>query len=302
MERANARIIAATNRDLEAEAVTGGMFREDLFYRLNIVSITMPPLRERVEDIGSLVKEFTAHFCIKHRRRLKKFKPEVLSLFQTLRWPGNVRQLRNLVERLVVTVPHSAVSLGDLPASMHQRKRESHLMVIQPGMTLAQVEAELIRQTLLKVTSNREEAARALGISRRTLQYKIQRYHPRRYLKVAVDQRAALLRTSSAARVAGGAAFDSHFLEAYAEVLLGSLFTHVEDGCHVSVALALRDPGEDFCLAWCETVGALERLEVGEVGLEACLRCGVNLALDDQWTASAGFAQRSAGPRDSPVW
>ena len=176
IERANARIIAATNKDLEAEAVTGGTFREDLFYRLNIVSVTMPPLRERAEDIAPLVKSFTDHFCTKHRRRPKKFKAEVLSLFQTLRWPGNVRQLRNLVERLVVTVPHAAIGLDDLPPAMHQGRREPQAIAIQPGMTLAQVEAELIRQTLLKVTSNREEAAQALGISRRALQYKIQRY------------------------------------------------------------------------------------------------------------------------------
>lgn len=176
IERANARIIAATNKDLEAEAVTGGAFREDLFYRLNIVSVMMPPLRERVEDIAPLVKSFTEHFCTKHHRRPKKFKPEVLGLFQTLRWPGNVRQLRNLVERLVVTVPHAAIGLDDLPPAMHQGRREPHAIAIQPGMTLAQVEAELIRQTLLKVTSNREEAAKALGISRRALQYKIQRY------------------------------------------------------------------------------------------------------------------------------
>jgi DNA-binding NtrC family response regulator len=176
VERANARIIAATNKDLEAEAVTGGTFREDLFYRLNIVSVVMPPLRERGEDIAPLVKSFTDHFCTKHHRQLKKFKPEVLSLFQILRWPGNVRQLRNLVERLVVTVPHATICLDDLPPSMHQSKCESHAITIQPGMTIAQIEAELIRQTLLKVTSNREEAAKIIGISRRALQYKIQIY------------------------------------------------------------------------------------------------------------------------------
>ncbi|MDI1313831.1 sigma-54 dependent transcriptional regulator [Prosthecobacter sp.] len=176
VERATARIIAATNLDLEAEAVSGGRFREDLFYRLNIVSIHMPPLRERTEDIAPLVKSFTEHFCTKHRRRVKHFGSEVISLFQTLRWPGNVRQLRNLVERLVVTVPHATISLADLPPALHQGRREPHAITIQPGMTLAQLEAELIRQTLLKVTSNREAAAAALGISRRALQYKIKRY------------------------------------------------------------------------------------------------------------------------------
>lgn len=176
LERANVRIIAATNKDLEAEAMSGGRFRDDLFYRLNIISILMPPLRERAEDIAPLVESFTGHFCAKHRRRPKKFGTEVIGLFQTLRWPGNVRQLRNLVERLVVTVPHATIGLNDLPSSLFQGKNEPPAITIQPGMTLAQVEAELIRQTLLKVTSNREEAARALGISRRSLQYKIRSY------------------------------------------------------------------------------------------------------------------------------
>ena len=176
MERADVRIIAATNKDLEAEAVSGGRFREDLFYRLNIVSIRMPPLRERAEDIAPLVKSFAEHFCTKHRRRLKKFSNEVVLLLQTLRWPGNVRQLRNLVERLVVTVPRSTIGLHDLPPAVLQSKGAHQDVAIRAGMTLAQVEAELIRQTLLKVTSNRAEAAVQLGISRRTLQYKIVRY------------------------------------------------------------------------------------------------------------------------------
>ena len=175
MERADVRIIAATNKELEAESMDG-RFREDLFYRLNIVFIRLPPLRERAEDIGPLVTSFTEHFCAKHRRRLKKFHPEVIGLFQTLRWPGNVRQLRNLVERLVVTIPHTAIGIEDLPATLRQSAGGKDSFVIEAGMTLAQVEAELIRQTLLKVTSNREEAAKRLGISRRALQYKIQRY------------------------------------------------------------------------------------------------------------------------------
>jgi DNA-binding NtrC family response regulator len=173
VERADARIVAATNKNLEAEEVK---FREDLFYRLNIVTIHIPPLRERVEDIPTLVQSFAEHFCAKHRRRQKKFSREVIAFFQTLRWPGNVRQLRNLVERLVVTIPRSAVEMADLPAGLVDASRPNKTFVIQSGMTLAQVEAELIRQTLLKVTSNRAEAAERLGISRRALQYKIARY------------------------------------------------------------------------------------------------------------------------------
>ena len=175
IERADARIVAASNKNLEAEGLNG-KFREDLFYRLNIVTIHIPPLRERAEDIPTLVKSFAEHFCAKHRRRQKKFSREVVALFQTLRWPGNVRQLRNIIERSVVTVPRNVIEMNDLPAALVQSTRPDQAFTIQPGMSLAQVEAELIRQTLLKVTSNRAEAAERLGISRRALQYKIARY------------------------------------------------------------------------------------------------------------------------------
>lgn len=173
--RANVRIIAASNHPLE-EMSMNGKFREDLFYRLNIVVIDLPPLRERAEDIAPLAESFAKHFCAKHRRRQKKFSREVVSLFQTLPWPGNVRQLRNIVERLVVTVPGNTLNPQDLPEALIQTPRPDQAFVLQPGMTLARIEAELIRQTLLKVTSNREQAARQLGISRRALQYKIKRY------------------------------------------------------------------------------------------------------------------------------
>lgn len=174
VEHADARIIAATNKPLEVASMNGG-FREDLFYRLNIVTITVPPLRERAEDIPQLMKSFTEHFCAKHRKR-KRFSSEVANFFQTLPWPGNVRQLRNIIERLVVTVAGPTIGMGDLPDSLVRAVRPDQTFSVRPGMTIAQVEAELIRQTLLKVTSNREEAARMLGISRRSLQYKLKEY------------------------------------------------------------------------------------------------------------------------------
>lgn len=175
VERADARIIAATNKNLEAAGMNG-RFREDLYYRLNIITIHVPPLRERAEDTPTLVKSFAEHFCAKHRRRQKKFSREVVAFFQTLRWPGNVRQLRNIIERLVVTIPRNVIEMDDLPAALVQSTKPDQIFTIQPGMSLAQVEAELIRQTLLKVTSNRVDAAARLGISRRALQYKIRRY------------------------------------------------------------------------------------------------------------------------------
>jgi DNA-binding NtrC family response regulator len=175
VERADARIIAASNKSLEAESMNG-RFREDLLYRLNVVTVHLPPLRERAEDIPQLVKSFTEHYCAKHRRQKKRFSLEVVGVFRTLSWPGNVRQLRNIVERLVVTIPRQTISIEDLPPALISSGRPDRTFSIKPGMSLAQVEAELIRQTLANVTSNRAGAAKKLGISRRALQYKIKRY------------------------------------------------------------------------------------------------------------------------------
>ena len=191
VERADARIVAASNKNLEAEGTTG-RFREDLFYRLNIVTIQIPPLRERAEDIPDLVQSFGQHFCAKHRRRQKRFSRDVIAFFQTLRWPGNVRQLRNLIERLIVTVPRNLIEIEDLPRTLVQSSKPDQTFTIHPGLSLAQVEAELIRQTLLKVTSNRAEAAERLGISRRALQYKIVRYGLDRLPKVLSRRQAVI--------------------------------------------------------------------------------------------------------------
>src|SRR5215469_12162404 len=185
IERADARTIAATNKSLETESMNG-RFREDLLYRLNVVTIYLPPLRERAEDIPQLVESFAQHFCAKHRRN-KRFLPEVVRIFQTLPWPGNVRQLRNVVERLIVTVPRPNIGVGDLPPPLLCSTRSKPVFSIRPGMSLAQVEAELIRQTLITVTSNRAEAARTLGISRRALQYKIKRFGLVGFNKRATD-------------------------------------------------------------------------------------------------------------------
>jgi DNA-binding NtrC family response regulator len=175
VERADARIVGATNKSLEGESMSG-RFREDLLYRLNVVTIQVPPLRERAEDIPQLAKSFAEHYCAKHQRRNKRFSSELVNLFQTLPWPGNVRQLRNIVERLVVTIPRQTIGIEDLPPALVHSVRPQRNFSVRPGMSLAQVEAELIRQTLINVTSNRTEAAEKLGISRRALQYKIKRY------------------------------------------------------------------------------------------------------------------------------
>jgi DNA-binding NtrC family response regulator len=173
--RVNVRLIAATNKKLQ-DAVAAGRFREDLFYRLQIVPITVAPLRERAEDIPLLVESFLWHFGVKHKRRGKRLSPEALRLVQRFPWPGNVRQLRNVVERLVVTGRAATIEVADLPDFLQAHDQTAPQFALRPGMTIAEAEKLLIRQTLTHITSNREEAARQLGISRRSLQYKLKQY------------------------------------------------------------------------------------------------------------------------------
>jgi DNA-binding NtrC family response regulator len=173
--RVSVRIIAATNKNLQAAAAEGA-FREDLLYRLQIVPIHMPPLRERPEDIPLLVENFFEQFCAKHQRRRKRMSAEALQTCQQFPWPGNVRQLRNVVERVVITCRESTVGVEHLPDFLREHERTTAEFTVRAGWTLAQVERLLIKQTLAQVTSNREQAAKLLGISRRSLQYKLKEY------------------------------------------------------------------------------------------------------------------------------
>ena len=173
--RVNVRIITATNKKLQT-AVADGKFREDLFYRLQIVPIVVPPLRERAEDIPLLIDSFFEHFTTKHKRRRKRMSAGALQICQRFPWPGNVRQLRNTIERLVITCRESVVGAEQLPDFLREYDQQATTFTVRPGMPLAEVEKLLIRQTLTHVTSNRAEAAKALGISRRALQYKLKHY------------------------------------------------------------------------------------------------------------------------------
>jgi len=172
--RADVRIVAATNRRLLRLAQEGS-FREDVLFRLNIVELDLPPLRERPEDIPALVHAFNAHFAARHGRKRKVFAPEFLTALAAQRWPGNIRQLRNLIERLVVTVRTSEIGPGHAPAPPAGAAAGgvTDLFTVAAGASVAEVELQLIRETLARVTSNRREAARILGLSPRALAYKI---------------------------------------------------------------------------------------------------------------------------------
>src|SRR5262249_45653421 len=111
--RVDARVVAATNKDLQAE-IRGGRFREDLYFRLNVIPIAVPPLRERQEDIPLLAEHFMAEFAREYGRRIKAFERGAIGALQRYPWPGNVRELRNTIERLIIMVPGDRITAGDV--------------------------------------------------------------------------------------------------------------------------------------------------------------------------------------------
>ena len=176
VHRADVRIIAATNRNLEDAVATGG-FRQDLYYRLNVIPIDIPPLRQRREDIPVLVEMCLDETCRAQNKPPKKISPEAMEGLIVYDWPGNVRQLRNLLQRLVVTTPVAVILPEHLPGPLGALADGPGQFSMALGSSLQEVEAELIRQTLQRLTGNRREAAAILGISVRALQYKIKRYN-----------------------------------------------------------------------------------------------------------------------------
>jgi DNA-binding NtrC family response regulator len=173
--KVDTRIVAATNRNLE-QAVKDGDFREDLYYRLNVVPIHLPTLRERGNDIPLLADRFMNEFSVQHHRKPKEISRHAMRLLRLYAWPGNIRQLRNLIERLVVTVKDPAIEPEHLPEEIQASSEDVHTMVVSLGSSLEDIEREAIRRTLTEVTNHREKAAKVLGISLRALQYKIKQY------------------------------------------------------------------------------------------------------------------------------
>lgn len=180
------RLIAATNRDLRA-MVQEGTFREDLYYRLHVIPITIPPVRSRKDDIVPLCLHFLEYFCKKYDLK-KSFSDRVLEEVQQYDWPGNVREIRNFVERMVVMTPPAAVMISSIPSGMlndtpadTERGAAEPLPGTVPPVPGARSAAALDRETVLSALAacggNRGKTAEYLGISRRYLQYKIREYH-----------------------------------------------------------------------------------------------------------------------------
>jgi two-component system NtrC family response regulator len=179
--RVDVRIIAATNKDLKEE-VDEGRFREDLYYRLNVVHIQAPPLRERRDDIPFLVAHFVDKFGAKLGRSIQTVDPEVMSSFYQYSWPGNVRELENVIERALVLCHGESITSEDIPPEIRESPEIEEgidtLISWERGLpdTLEAIEERMIRQALKKSDNVQAQAAKILGISRSNLQYKMKKY------------------------------------------------------------------------------------------------------------------------------
>jgi len=175
------RIIAATNKDLKEE-VEGGRFRDDLFFRLNVVRIDVPPLRDRRSDIPFLVAHFLSKFAEKLGRDISDVDPEVMQALYRYSWPGNVRELENVVERAVVMCRGRSIVPDDLPPEIRETPEIEDgldkLISWERGLaeTLEAIEERMIRQALKRAENVQAQAAKMLGVSRSNLQYKMKKY------------------------------------------------------------------------------------------------------------------------------
>jgi len=174
--KVDVRIIAATNRDLEQE-VKEGRFREDLYYRLNVVMLTVPPLRDRGGDIPELVNHFVEKFARKNRKEVSSIAPDCMELLAHYPWPGNVRELENAIERGVILMRGDQLSIKSLPLSIQKFGNEGRKKGSMGNpSSLHEAEKVMILKTLEETGGNKSEAARRLGITRKTLQNKLQKY------------------------------------------------------------------------------------------------------------------------------
>jgi DNA-binding NtrC family response regulator len=174
----DARVIAATNRELAA-AVAAGTFRNDLFYRLNVFPIPMPPLRQRREDIPILVEYFAARYAARFGKRFESIEKSSMERILDYAWPGNVRELQNVIERCVVLADGPRIELNDLPVDVllpDHRARVRDAAALPLNEATEEFERQIVLRVLERVRWNRSEAARILGIHRNSLKVKLVRW------------------------------------------------------------------------------------------------------------------------------
>ncbi len=171
--KVDVRLIAATNRDLR-EALEQGTFREDLYYRLNVVPIDIAPLRERKEDIPDLVSLFTARFAGDSGKAIEGVSPDAMQVLMSHHWPGNVRELQNIIERACALAKGRVLEVADIHLDARAAKTANGADIFLPeGMTLEQWEDEMIQEALRRANGNKSQAARLLGLSRNALRYRL---------------------------------------------------------------------------------------------------------------------------------
>ncbi len=169
------RVIAASNKDL-LEEVRRGRFRDDLFYRLDVLHVVLPPLRERHGEIPLLLNHFIAQVCSAFQKEIRGIAPECIACLEAYPWPGNVRELKNVVQRAVVMCTGDILEPEHLPQRLQSARQDDVVMPLRVGLSLAEVEREVIIRTLDYVGQNRTRASEVLGISRRALYNKLRRY------------------------------------------------------------------------------------------------------------------------------
>src|SRR5512143_58816 len=173
--RVDFRLICATNADIDT-ALRDGKLREDLYFRINTITLRVPPLRERTEDIPLLCEHFREKYNKRHDRNLKAITPDAYHLLIRHRWPGNVRELENIIERGVLVSKGSEITVNDLPESLRTENATTTEFVIPPHRTLAEIEKMAILQTLQRTNWNKQEAAQILGLYRPTLYSKMKKH------------------------------------------------------------------------------------------------------------------------------
>ena len=173
--RVDVRVIAATNRDLEEAVKTGG-FREDLYYRLNVMQITMPSLREHPSDVPLLISHYVSVFNREFRKNIKGVAPEALNLLKAYRWPGNIRELRNAVERAMLLAEGDWLTPDLLPLSTARASTAQTMELPEGGVNLDMLERELVVQALQRTGGNQTKAAALLGLNRDQIRYRIEKF------------------------------------------------------------------------------------------------------------------------------
>lgn len=169
------RVVAATNRNLE-ESVEEGSFREDLYYRLNVFNIMVPPLRERSEDIALLIQNFIEEFNVKNDRNVKGISREALRILKNYSFPGNVRELKNVIERAVIVSTNDVIEPEDLPEALRSKADKAPQISFNLGLTMEEVEKQFLFHTINFVDGNKTKAAKILNISLKTLHNKLNKY------------------------------------------------------------------------------------------------------------------------------